>query len=124
VLAPLASVDLRAYIVWLPMLEGDTREAAERDAHAVGDRRVSQFWDGGQALGRTLGRVLELPPRREGDTSGVAWDVYLVYPPGAVWTGEAPRPGYWMHQLSDVSDEKAPVLDGAELRRRVAAARR
>jgi hypothetical protein len=31
----------------------------------------------------------------------VAWDVYLVYPPGVVWEGETPpSPAAFMHQLS------------------------
>ena len=28
-----------------------------------------------------------------------AWDVYLLFPPGAEWKDEPPAPSYWMHQL-------------------------
>jgi len=29
----------------------------------------------------------------------VAWDIYLFYERGSVWTGEPPVPVAWMHQL-------------------------
>jgi hypothetical protein len=32
---------------------------------------------------------------------GVAWDIYLFYPPQAVWADRPPEPTYWMHQLED-----------------------
>ncbi len=28
-----------------------------------------------------------------------AWDVYLLFPPGAEWKDEPPTPSHWMHQL-------------------------
>jgi hypothetical protein len=40
----------------------------------------------------------------------VAWDVYFIFPPGTRWgSAGAPRPDFWMHQMSKVRE--APVLD-------------
>jgi len=47
--------------------------------------------------------ALQLPP------GSLAWDVYLIYPPGVKWEKEPPKPVYWQHQL-DI--RTAPRLDG------------
>lgn len=51
-------------------------------------------------------------------TPGPAWDVYLLFPRGARWNADLPpRPNFWMHQLSGVTD--APRLDPAVLKAHV-----
>jgi hypothetical protein len=48
----------------------------------------------------------------------LAWDVYLVYPPGVEWNGRTPpRPGYFMHQLNQLPANR--YLDGDTLAARV-----
>jgi hypothetical protein len=44
----------------------------------------------------------------------IAWDIFLLYDAGIVWTEEPPLPEFWMHQLflEDVLE-----LDAAGLRR-------
>src|SRR5262249_15070323 len=32
-------------------------------------------------------------------TPFIAWDVYLLYGPGAQWEKQPPEPLFWMHQL-------------------------
>ena len=116
--------ELRAYVVWIPILPGDDAAAAERAAASVHDARATQLWDGGRALGDALGRVLGLPARGAGRAYGVAWDVYLLYPRGARWpgaAGELTRPAMWMQQLDDVGPDVAPELDGRALRAEVEA---
>jgi copper chaperone CopZ len=83
---------LRGFVVWLPMLAGDTESAAGLQAGAFVDKRVVQQWDGDRAAGKLLAKTLNL--------KGNAWDVYLLYAPGVKWTGETPpSPTFWMHQL-------------------------
>ncbi len=60
-----------------------------------------------QATGKIYAKVLGLP------SGQVAWDVYLVFPPGARWESQAPKPTYWMHQLSYPSEN---YLSGEKLR--------
>ena len=111
-------------VVWIPILAGDDREAAEKAAARFSDARVRHYFDRDRALGVELGEALGIGPaaREAGRAHGVAWDVYVVYPKGTAWNGVAPRPSFWMHQLSQVPDAVAPRLDGAALRARVEAA--
>ena len=46
----------------------------------------------------------------------IAWDIFLLYGAGAVWSGAPPVPEFWMHQrfLEDV-----PKLDATALRRQL-----
>jgi hypothetical protein len=122
VLAKVPAADLRAYVVWLPVMPSDDLAAAARAAAAVTDPRAAQFWDGDRALGAALGRALRFPARAAGQEHGLAWDVYLLYPRGARWPPEGvPRPAFWMQQLDDVKPEIAPELDGPALRAKVEA---
>ncbi|HUP58736.1 MAG TPA: hypothetical protein VM598_14855 [Bdellovibrionota bacterium] len=84
---------LRGFMVWLPMVEGDSAEAASTQASRLADSRVVvQGWDGGKEIGELFRSTLKL--------TRTAWDVYLIYPPGVKWEGkEPPAPSYWMHQL-------------------------
>ena len=122
VLARVPSEDLRVYMVWLPILGSDTQEAAGESANAVGDRRVTHYWDPELMFARSLGEVLSIPPsprRDQGFRTGVAWDVYLAYPRGVTWAGAPPSKAFWMQQLSQVTAEQAPELDGARLREHI-----
>jgi len=83
---------LRGFVVWLPMLNGDSERAADAQAGAFIDARVAQQWDGERRSGKVVAETLRL--------KGNAWDVYLLYAPGVKWTREAPpAPTFWMHQL-------------------------
>jgi len=114
VVKKIAAPDLRAYVVWVPVLPDDDAQAAARAARRFSDPRLVQYWDPDRALGWTLGKALGLPPRGHGSW-GVAWDVYLVYPRGAAWK-TVTEPALWMQQLEDVPASKAPKLDGGALR--------
>ena len=83
---------LKVYVVWEPMLSGDSRELAEQMSRKTDDPRVvHQSWDGGQISGKAWQQVLQL--------KGVAWDVYFLYGPDATWSANGPtRPDYWEHQ--------------------------
>ena len=81
------------------MLAGDDLNAAVAQEALFQDKRLSQYWDGERALGRLASHSLAL-------SSPVAWDIYLLYSPGAIWQGEGmPAPDYWMHQLNERPDQ-------------------
>jgi len=110
-LAALPGAALAVRYVWLPMLPGDTFEAAAAVATRLREPRAKHYWDGDRRLGRRLGDALSIPPEAQG--GGIAWDVYLLYGRGAK---DIAAPGFWMHQLALT---QAPRLDAEEFRRRV-----
>ncbi len=106
----IASPRLRGQLVWIPMLPADHLQAALAQEEQWQEERVSQYWDAKRILGRAVAKGLALKNR-------VAWDVYLLYAPGAAWTGEGmPRPDFWMHQLDERVDLR---LDAERLKREV-----
>lgn len=101
------SEKLRGVIVWIPMLDTDKLEAAnEREINFL-DPRVKQFWDQDRIFGQLLSQTLKLK-------GSIAWDVYLVYPPGHSWDTEfPPLPTFWMHQLNE---DSTLLLDPSRLK--------
>ncbi len=101
--------------MWLPMMPGDSREAAEAEAHDFVDRRVDHVWDPNRELADLFSRPLRL--------SATAWDAYLLYAPGVTWEAEEPpEPGFWMHQLpAQWGADPALLLSPARIAREVLA---
>ena len=92
ILKKFSSPKLSGILVWEPMREGDSREAATRQADTVRDARIVQGWNETKRVGKAFGETLGL--------HGIAWDVYLVYEPGITWEAQQPpQPTFWMHQL-------------------------
>jgi len=91
-----------AYVVWLPIFGGDFRGEARKLSKSFPDKRVTYFIDAQSRTGELWERILKT--ERE-----IAWDVYLLYAPGANWVDEPPLPDFWMHQLGGVT--KAPRLN-------------
>ncbi len=83
---------LRVYVVWEPMLSGDSRALAEKMSQKTQDARVvHQSWDEAQLSGKAWQELMGL--------GGVAWDVYFLYGPEAEWGESGPAmPDYWEHQ--------------------------
>lgn len=80
------------------MLTADDLDAAIAQEALFKDERVSQYWDSERVLGQLVSQTLKL-------ASLVAWDIYLLYSPGAMWKGERiPTPDFWMHQLNERPD--------------------
>jgi len=105
----------RLYILWLPVLETDIPQAAERvQGRLPADDRLEHFWDHDLMLSRAYHQVLQLGqrPRRH----RVAWDIFLLYGAGIVWNEAPPVPEFWMHQLFL---EDVPKLDATVLRRQL-----
>lgn len=70
---------MRIYVIWLPMLGGDTR--SEVDEGLLADPRVRQFWDGERVTGRWFAEA------NLGDLgyAGIVWDAYFLFGPDAFW---------------------------------------
>jgi copper chaperone len=102
VLKNISDDQLRAYIIWLPILSGDNRSAAEKRSGEFADHRVTYFWDSDRVTGKAWQQALGL--------SGIAWDVYFLYGAQTRWDTEPTLPDFWMHQLS-VAENKAPFLN-------------
>ncbi len=109
----LKTESLQGFVVFLPMLEGDDEDAAISQSNSLDDKRVVQVWDLERQMGGLVAESLTLRK--------TAWDIYLVFTPGARWEGEVPPPPvFWMHQLSpDYGIGDAPVLEPDRLSQEV-----
>ena len=84
--------DLRALIVWVPVLSSDSLESANAVAHLISDPRALHFYDACHAVAGAIATSV-------GGQGVAAYDTYLFYPPGARWTASPPPPVWWAHQL-------------------------
>jgi len=90
---------LRVFVVWLPLSEEDTSQTARRAAGDLSDPRVRHFWVGDTEIAQAFAATL-------GIKNEPAWDVFLVYGPGAVWkAGPPPVPRYTAHRSSELPAE-------------------
>ena len=103
---------LAVLVVWEPIQPTDSEQAARRATGLLPDPRVRQFW----ASDLTVGQLFQQPL---GLRSEPAWDVYLLYEPGARWDPDRPPPPprSYMHQLWALP--KARLLDGKRMGREV-----
>lgn len=95
---------LSIFVIHVPALEA-TADDVESTFSLFNDRRAHQYWDEMGTSGIRFQRSLELPT--------YAWDVWMIYPPGARWEDkDPPAPARWWHQLKGVSPEHK--LDAGE----------
>jgi hypothetical protein len=83
VLARYPDRDVAVGVVWFPMVRTDARDRWPRNE--IVDARARHFWDENKLTGKALAAREELARWRP-----VAWDVWLLYPPGVTWDAEAP----------------------------------
>jgi hypothetical protein len=96
VLETYSNVDISVSIVWIPMVEGDSLDAAQAAARTIVDLRARHFYDAEHRAGKAIASVL-------GGEGEIAWDTYLFYPKGSVWKDRPPIPQFWMHQLAETN---------------------
>lgn len=110
---------LRVFVVWMPMVPGDSPDAARRTG-AMYPTRVHQFYDPECDLGRTFGAqvfdrnclraALRATPRdhplherlerwTRDSAERMVWDAVLYYPAGVEWKSGPPSPVYWSKQI-------------------------
>jgi len=97
VLESYPDADLWLAMIWVDMQAADSSRSVALAAQAFADARVQHFHDPSKRAGRAF--AVSLLP------TGVAWDVYLFYPPGARWEDYPPRPLAWSHQLGRIDPE-------------------
>ncbi len=99
--------DLKVYVVWFNMLEGDSREGW--DGYVIFDPRATNLWDEDRLVSRTLG------PSVEGASPPV-WDAYLLYSPRSTWGEGPPRPvstGFTVYgERGRLQEDISPLLKG------------
>ncbi|HYN22192.1 MAG TPA: hypothetical protein VE078_14625 [Thermoanaerobaculia bacterium] len=81
---------LRVYVVWGPMLGGETMEEAREAASLLPDPRTAHFWTGAHVLAEALRASAGLEEE-------LAWDTFLLFPPEVGWGNAPPTPAYVMH---------------------------
>ena len=106
--------DVNASIVWIPILDEDTFDAAIPSVKFMSDKRIRHFFDKDQTIGKTIADGI-------GWSGKIAWDIYLFYGPFAEWVAKPPKPEYWMHQLKDDWAAKDKYRTGDDLKNELSA---
>ena len=76
-----AGKDIRAFVVWEPVLATDWRAPSTATLRRVSDRRTRQYWDQSRLLSKAMG---------ETGNKSIVWDQVLVYGRGVIWSEAAP----------------------------------
>ena len=100
-------------VLWTAIKDGDSVSAVA--TLIGGDQQFAHYWeDEGWPVSTRLRPLLGLGPF---DPEKSAWDVYLLYSPGIIWTDEdLPKPSDWTHNLL-VLDPERPRITAAQLAR-------
>lgn len=88
VLDQIASPDLQVYVVWEPIVRGDSEQASYAASHFVSDPRVQQFWSGSRFTGRSFGKLA-------GQGTKAIWDSLLLFDRGKKWNDKPPAPDHF-----------------------------
>jgi hypothetical protein len=75
--------NLRVYVVWFSMLEGDNRFGW--DECVISDTRATHLWDEKRLASRAFAGEVE-------GAAAPVWDAYLLYGREATWDDGPPRP--------------------------------
>lgn len=115
-----ADAALSVHVVWMPMVPGDSREAAQQTGSMFPPDRVHQYYDADHLAGEAyvrdafascLADAFKSTPEdhplhaqleawsKSGRPAGPLWDAVLFYPPGLEWADKAPTPQYWSKQV-------------------------
>jgi hypothetical protein len=100
---------IKVYVVHEPVIGGGDKDipAAAELLHTTLARH---YWNPTGDFGRQMSQVLGL---LHGSSSVYAWDIYMIYPPNAVWSGQdPPQPSYLMHHLPGLDNQKFPPWNG------------
>lgn len=100
---------IKVYVVHEPVIGGSDKDipAAAELLHTT---LAQHYWNPTGDFGRQMSQSLGL---LHGTRPVYAWDIYMIYPPNAVWNGrDPPQPSYLMHQLPGLDNQKFPPWDG------------
>lgn len=104
---------LAVYVVWGPMLGGETRDDAAGATAFLDDPRARHFWTDGHDVAALFHPGTGLPADER------AWDTFHLYAPGARWAEAPPAADTVWHVNKPLPVER--YLNGVELRERVQA---
>ena len=118
-----ASRRLRAYVIFMPMLEADAKLAVLERVAELPDRRIVFFWNENRAVGDAFGAATGF--------DGTAWNAYALYDTDATFGRRHPGvPDLWMHppeqiggaqiESGQLSQRAGELLDAFEKKRREA----
>lgn len=94
VLAKVQDPRIKAYIVWTNAYGTDDPALAKQGAQFVHDKRARNYWDAKTEISLDFGRVVKVPR-----DAPLAYDVYYLYRPGALYGEAAPEPVDYWHQI-------------------------
>lgn len=97
---------LRVYVVWGPMLGGETEADAREVTSLLPDPRAAHYWTGAHTLAETLRAPAGLKDE-------LAWDTFLLFAPGTKWGDAPPSPSSVMHVGKRLPPERR--LNGEKL---------
>jgi len=117
-LAEFPEADLRAQIIWEPVLLTDVAPPLTRVLAMVEDRSATQYWDPGRIVSTELVRAARAEPgryrvEREFPPGFIAWDVVLVYDRDALWESEPPVPRHYDDPVVAAIDSTREALHAA-----------
>ena len=96
---------IHTMVLYVPAL-GANEEHARAAVSLLPGPRVSHYWDGSGNSGLEFQKTLGIPM--------YAWDIWMIYEPGAQWEEASvpPHPAFWHHQLPSLPKDQK--LDAEE----------
>lgn len=96
---------IHTMVLYVPAL-GANEEHARAAVSLLPGPRVSHYWDGSGNSGLEFQKTLGIPM--------YAWDIWMIYEPGARWEEASvpPHPAFWHHQLPSLPKDQK--LDAEE----------
>lgn len=86
------SKELELHVVWVKILDTDSRAAVDKATTVLKDARAQHYWDQNSLLNAQLLDAIMF------DVGVRMYDIFLLYDRDAVWDQRVPRPPYWMHE--------------------------
>lgn len=101
---------LRALVVWETIRGADSLGPPPGTYVRIPDRRVRQFWDRDLILSNRIVRDARanpklLPANETLNDATIIWDAAAVFPRGARWDHDLPRPAYYGRPVAAVTIE-------------------
>ena len=99
---------LQTFVVHVPVIGAEAKHVRPA-AKLLPSQNVRHYWNESGAVGWWLSNQCEVKNSKK---SVYAWDVWLLFEPGAQWHKDSPpRPRLLMHQLEELERTRFPVLD-------------
>lgn len=96
------NTELRALVVWEPILWTDLKKPSGSILGRLSDRRVIQFWDHDHLMAQALREILTKEQEKDINpdplSDPILWDVVGIYPPGKTWTDKRQPHAFSMGQ--------------------------